>query len=301
MNYNPHSTAFTSKQEMQGTSGCVASSVANDCMLAIEAARSMTLSPIKYVRTGALPSTEDLHLYDLGKVYVATMGCPTASANVGELYISYDITYYKPVTKIGSEVDGMYCYFNGTISDSWITGTSTPTYVYNNLGCSVPPAVNYIQVDFPAGTAGEYMITCSFTASANRNIASNTMTRGNCVAQTLPATSSVVVSTYFGPELAVNWQACTMVTYISITNPSAASWVRFAPSWTTGGAMTSGTLMVTELPAPLTVTTQAFLPRGVRHTEVVEEVDEEDHGGAAAAAAAPPPATKPETGLFRRR
>lgn len=48
-----------------------------------------------YVRSGTVSSSDSLRFYDFANLYVATSGC-AASQLVGELWLSFDITLYKP-------------------------------------------------------------------------------------------------------------------------------------------------------------------------------------------------------------
>lgn len=68
---------------------------------AIECAPSQTPTELLYVRTGAPIAGADIRLYDLGFTQFATEGMQ-ASANIGGLWVSYDVTFCKPVLGVGS-------------------------------------------------------------------------------------------------------------------------------------------------------------------------------------------------------
>jgi len=51
-----------------------------------------------YVRSGAVTDV-DLHLYDVGKVYLISQGVSTSLATLGEVYVEYDITLMTPTAK----------------------------------------------------------------------------------------------------------------------------------------------------------------------------------------------------------
>jgi hypothetical protein len=293
---------------MQCTAGCVASSVANDCILGVEASQKMTLSPVKYVRTAALPSTEDLHLYDLGKVSIATMGCPTATANVGELYISYDITYYKPVTLIGSLIEGARWYSSAGANISSAPMGTACVANYNTLGAVPVLSAAYIEVTLPAGTAGEYMIGYNCTAGAAVAINSYAVAYTNCAALNFTITAAGgYSSTLLAPAntISTNPGSWYVSETFKITNPAIATTIRITPTVGAGGGLTTAILWMAELPAPYTiarVVDQAFRPQGLGPS--IEEPKEEEeqlvvHGAAASAASAmgpPPPALQ-----FRKR
>lgn len=52
----------------------------------------------RYIRTGTLAANLDIKTYDLGALFVATSGV-AASANIGELYIQYEIELITPVVQ----------------------------------------------------------------------------------------------------------------------------------------------------------------------------------------------------------
>lgn len=53
----------------------------------------------RYVRAGTLAANLDVKTYDLGTLFVATSGVVAASANVGELYVQYEVELITPVVQ----------------------------------------------------------------------------------------------------------------------------------------------------------------------------------------------------------
>lgn len=87
----------------------------------------------------------DRRLSDIGKLIVATEGIPTNDVNavIGELWVSYEITFYKPKFHISSGVEQDVFYFDlNTVKPT--TGSvlqvfGDPNFAtrYGNLGCSL--------------------------------------------------------------------------------------------------------------------------------------------------------------------
>ena len=50
----------------------------------------------RYVRTGALTGTYDIKTYDMGNLFVATVGTGTQSVVLGELYVDYTVRFRTP-------------------------------------------------------------------------------------------------------------------------------------------------------------------------------------------------------------
>nr|QKV51226.1 putative capsid protein [Crucivirus sp.] len=95
--YDSADMAFNSKAQMENTEFGV-SCKPSSCMIhAIECAKSQTTATELYVRAGAAQSGTDIRLYDWGKFYIATTGCQGTSVNLGELWVSYDITFFKAI------------------------------------------------------------------------------------------------------------------------------------------------------------------------------------------------------------
>lgn len=52
---------------------------------------------VQRVRTGSVPTGQDPRMYDLGTFEIATNGVPTVSANLGQLFVDYEVRLMKPV------------------------------------------------------------------------------------------------------------------------------------------------------------------------------------------------------------
>nr|QKV51300.1 putative capsid protein [Crucivirus sp.] len=102
--YDSLDTPFASKIEMENTDYGVSSKPSCDVMHGIECARSQTTITELYVRNEAAPSGGDLRLYDLGRFSIATTGFQAASVNIGELWVTYDISLLKPIMAVPADV-----------------------------------------------------------------------------------------------------------------------------------------------------------------------------------------------------
>jgi hypothetical protein len=93
--YNPARPAFISKPEMEQYEFSCSSKPSCDLMHPIECMPKE--SPLRqlYIRSGDLPDGEVPQFYDFGTFYIATVGMQ-AEATIGELWVTYDIEFYKP-------------------------------------------------------------------------------------------------------------------------------------------------------------------------------------------------------------
>jgi len=103
-NYNADAPMFTSKVAMENSEYAVAVKPTNGLIHGIECAVPVTTIPQRYVRTGSVPTGQDLRLYDYGNFQFATQNNPVQ--NLGELWVSYCVEFFKPVLpdEIGGNV-----------------------------------------------------------------------------------------------------------------------------------------------------------------------------------------------------
>lgn len=97
--YDSTDSLFTSKSQMENTEFGVSCKPSHSMIHAIECARTETSITELYVRNGAPPANADQRLYDLGRFSIATTGFQAANINLGELWVSYDVTLFKSVQK----------------------------------------------------------------------------------------------------------------------------------------------------------------------------------------------------------
>lgn len=95
--YNVLAPVFVNKIQMEQYEFTCSAKPSVDIMHPVECARGE--SPVSVLSTRvAGDSVGDLRLYDFGNFNIATVGMQGANTNIGELWISYDITLWKPRT-----------------------------------------------------------------------------------------------------------------------------------------------------------------------------------------------------------
>lgn len=93
--YDVLDTNYTNKREMLNTVFSNSSKPSCSFIHPIECKRSQTPISVQYVRTGGYPEGGDPRLYDLGKFQIATEGMQAASGSVGELWVTYEVEFFK--------------------------------------------------------------------------------------------------------------------------------------------------------------------------------------------------------------
>lgn len=244
--YNTHNSAFTNKQQMQETTGSVACCIDQNASLGIECDTKMTMSPIKFIRMGDLPSGVDLHLYDWGNLQIATAGC-AANVNIGELYISYDITFFKPKAQFGTELDSAHYTTVGNVDASPL-GTAV-TKVFDTMGLTIDPVAR--SITFSSGTSGKFLIMIhshgdNFHASGFRPPVTNTLVNCSLVTTRLAFTGSVT-GLLQAPQNTVQAKENMWALFIKITNPGVPASVTFSADAWLPNTNCTGDITVTEI------------------------------------------------------
>lgn len=137
--YDVTDAPYATKVEMENSEFCVSCKSDSSILHPIECAENERQVRTLKVRGISSPS-DNLQWYDLCNVQVATQGCPVANTNVGELWVAYDITFYKEQIYGGLGGLGVYeAKFEGT------TGISTTAYIGTN---GVAQSTNTIGITF---------------------------------------------------------------------------------------------------------------------------------------------------------
>ena len=160
--YDASDAPFTNKREMLNT--MFANSTKPSCNLLHPIECKTTLSPMRlqYVRGGANPANTDIKMYDLGNFYVATEGMQNIvlSQSVGELWVSYEVEFYKQQVQPVAYSDNFE--LSGMTAASWLGPADNlhPGDPKNSIGGRINTAgTSYL---FPAtAMGGKYLITYS--------------------------------------------------------------------------------------------------------------------------------------------
>lgn len=171
--YDANDSTYASKVEMENAQYSVSTKPSVDIIHAVECDPSISFSPLKYIRTGGVPSGKDPRLYDHGIFQIATQGLPTGSSgSIGELWCSYKVNFYKP------QISG-YTGVPTDIVSSPGTGISAGTYfgvgatltANSSLGGSINQISTYT---FPANVVVGSIVQMTYSVlGTNTVIAAN--------------------------------------------------------------------------------------------------------------------------------
>ena len=99
--YNPYALPFTTKVEMESTEFCTSGLPSQDLMHPIECDPNQGAISTYFVNqlnqnANSQAKSQDLRFSNLGTFYIATQGLQAPSVNIGELWITYQVTLLKP-------------------------------------------------------------------------------------------------------------------------------------------------------------------------------------------------------------
>ncbi len=179
--YNVSFPPFTSKAEMEQYEYTVAGRPSRNLTHIIECDPSLQVMDHLFCRSGALPAGQDYQFYDWGTFQFATVGMQ-AAATIGELWVSYDIEFFKPRIQSGGSWPGDFTFIrNGPyVANGSVLGTIQTTPI-GNLGVTVGSSTGaaFDRIVWPEYiTSGRYVVTVfwrgSVTAAVTFPIASYT-------------------------------------------------------------------------------------------------------------------------------
>lgn len=123
---------------------------------------------IHYVRNTAIPTTDSPLMYDIGITTVATSGMPATGNVVGDLWVTYEVEFKKPIIASNVTADawaGMVFSSPGSASNLFGTlgpnGYVVPSYNVGNIPVTVS---NTNLITVPKGASGNFFLTVYLTS-----------------------------------------------------------------------------------------------------------------------------------------
>jgi len=87
---------YTSKHEMENQEFSNSVKPSKSVIHPIECSKYQNPMNIQYTRAGGVPPNADIRMYDLGIFTIATQGMQDTAGTIGELWVSYEIEFFKP-------------------------------------------------------------------------------------------------------------------------------------------------------------------------------------------------------------
>lgn len=162
--YDVLDAPYASKVEMANSQFATSGNTAQSLIHPIECNVRERPQTLYNTRSAGIPANDSLRFYDFCNVVVATAGC-TANQVVGELWITYDITFYKPQLYgglLGRSILG----FNGTATSGISLATPFGNYIVNRSNFT--PTITGNVIEFPSNLSqATFLVTYSAIAATS--------------------------------------------------------------------------------------------------------------------------------------
>jgi hypothetical protein len=161
---------FRNLNDMLNSQFATSTKISSDLVHAVETERYQTTALPLYTRSGRVPG--DIRLYDMGKTTFATYGAQADNNQIGQLWISYDICFFKPIAYNldgGNAESAFYtCYpFNNVfLSPSSPLGGASFADM-DNIGVLINQTPLQQSITLPAGSSGYYQFVFSYFSSGD--------------------------------------------------------------------------------------------------------------------------------------
>lgn len=155
--YNNKDAVVDNKQDMLNSMWAVQTKPSQNCILPIECDPSQNPFGVLYVRAGPIPASDNINMYDLATIQVATQGLQGTSVNVGELWFTYDIELRKPKSHAAQGLYENSAFFNWPNNSAPMTAVAPLTNmskVTDSIGLTTGPTT----IAFEKGCCGTYWI-----------------------------------------------------------------------------------------------------------------------------------------------
>lgn len=238
--YRANDNPPTSKVEMLNEY-CANETVPSDAMChPIECDPKENPFNVHYVRSGAIPSGE-VAMYDIGTTYIATGGQSASGTVLGDLWVTYEIEFKKPMVSSNVTAQGDFYggYFPAPNSNAILFGApdQQPRYLSKIGGLEVITLNNIVAL--PKGVTGLVIVIARISGTLGNSNWTGAPTPANCVL------SSIDSSNTYWAQATTNTAADSLcyVVGLNITDPHKSASVTL-PTPTTANLPSNVSLVV---------------------------------------------------------
>jgi hypothetical protein len=227
--YDIDDPPFTNKQELLNYYFANSVKISDTVLIPVECDRKQNVLQHLYVPTGnIIPDGADSKFYNLGILSLGTYGCPGANSPVAEVWISYEVDFYKPKLALGGELGlGLY-------SAVWTSTTPTLSAPFTgavaNSGNNFPGSIGTSSISLPEWMEeGLFQITYRLRANTTGAITGfSSPVYTNCVGYNWSSGSDVLAA----PDTGTTTRTAMCSIVVSITGEGASVVVPLLTAWT---------------------------------------------------------------------
>lgn len=230
IDYNAATEPPENKFVMMNEEGVTSTKPSRGMIIPVECDRSQSPIKVLYTRGDTVPVGQDSRLYDFGSLNIASVGGLAASANLGELWVSYDIILLKPYSSTIQDEFAPTSVWHCTawVGNRNLAPLAQKTLVFDNIGVTLPYDGSYMggaienTIAFPVNVSGKFLISISWEGTI-ANIVFPTSTYVNAVGIMLWMNRTRNYSS--GPTNADASIKCILEMCLELTNPGYPSGV----------------------------------------------------------------------------
>jgi len=180
--YNVNKPAFTYKQQMEAYEYSCSGKASESFLHPIECSPSESQMNLYNTRTTTV--VNELRMYDLGNFYIATQGMQASNINIGELWVTYEVEFLKPILPVNSYIAESARLNGGAFNATNYYGVIVPAFTGSMSPLPVISATGsgYDTITFPSYIAGGIYRCDWLWYGAATAVAPPTVAFSNCTA-----------------------------------------------------------------------------------------------------------------------
>lgn len=213
--YNVNAKPFPNKQYMENAEFTESCKASENMIHGLECAKSETTQNIYYNRSGTIAANDNLKWYDFANFQIATQGFQADNVNIGELWVSYNVEFFKP--QIPSQIGGA----TPTLHLKRINADPTNTFGLP----STPPTGNIEHVvngqfltlfGLPLGS--QYMLVITYTTVTGAAAYVNTITLNGATLGPVTYDTGNGTNIIVGDESPTSSKIASLFTFTTVKN-----------------------------------------------------------------------------------
>jgi len=243
--YNSINPQFPNKASMDNAEYTTSAPVYDSFYHPIECDMKQNPLSTLYIRSGAVPANTDQRMYDLGQFQIASFGVQGTSVVLGELWVSYEFEFSKPISVSALGQDVLTDHFRlGGVVNAKPLGTSSTIQANSSIGGTINAGGTTYSFN-PLIQEGNYLV--SYTVTGNSTA---------CTAPSLTPTNCTLLQVWQADDgTAVNNGTNTVTTWLevfAVTITALNATIAWGASGTLPAAFSSGDLWITQIDSNIT-------------------------------------------------
>lgn len=176
--YNSADAAYVNQPQMLGQMFANSGKPSENILHAVECKPSEQAQKLFYVRSGDVTAGTDIRLYDMLSFQLATQNMPANYTGMGQLWVTYDVTFCKSVqnNQLGFDLNTDKWILTAPATTTAYFGTSRQLVEHSNLGTTVTNT----SIAFPPTVSSGYYQVTYFVTGTVAVVVSPTIAAVNC-------------------------------------------------------------------------------------------------------------------------